>query len=120
MCIKYLGRVKCFVKKVSSKDILGAKELKYFGDLICTMNGTSLSKVVMKSFEEQGLIGLCAKHHVSAILCIRTWVKRYHFLANIWGPSLFVILLICNAMDRPTVNWFFKQAVAKDTRNCQG
>ena len=68
MCIKYLGRVKCFVKKVSSKDILGAKELKYFGDLICTMNGTSLSKVVMKSFEEQGLIGLCAKHHVSAIL----------------------------------------------------
>ena len=44
------------MKKVSSKDILGAKELKYFGDLICTMNGTSLSKVVMKSFEEQGLI----------------------------------------------------------------
>ena len=103
------------MKKGSSKDILGVKELKYFGDLICTMNGTSLSKAVMKSFEEQGLIGLCAKHHVSAILFMflaHIWVKKYHFLANIWGPSLFVILLICNAMDRPTVNWFFKQAVA--------
>ena len=54
-------------KRQAQKIIFGAKELKYFGD-ICTMNGTSLSKAVMKSFEEQGLIGLCAKHHVSAIL----------------------------------------------------
>ena len=38
----------------------GFSEWKYLGD-ICTMKGATVKKVVLKSFEEQGLIGLCAK-----------------------------------------------------------
>ena len=46
-------------KRQAQKIIFGAKELKYFGD-ICTMNGATVKMVVLKSFEEKGLIGLCA------------------------------------------------------------
>ena len=53
MCFKYLGRVECYV-------FLWFGELNYLGD-ICTMKGATDKKVVLKSFEEQGLIGLCAK-----------------------------------------------------------
>ena len=38
----------------------GFSEWKYLGD-ICTRKGATVKKVVLKSFEEQGLIGLCAK-----------------------------------------------------------
>ena len=38
----------------------GFSEWKYLGD-ICTMKGATVKKVVLKSFEEQGLFGLCAK-----------------------------------------------------------
>ena len=86
------------MKKASSKDILGAKELKYFGDLICTMNGTSLSKAVMKSFEEHWPLRKtsCFSHLVHVLSS--NMGKKYHFLANIWGPSLFVILLNLSVM----------------------
>ena len=40
--------------------LFGFSEWKYLGD-ICTMKGATVKKVVLKSFEEQGLIGLCAK-----------------------------------------------------------
>ena len=38
----------------------GFSKLKYLGD-ICTLKGATDKKVVLKPFEEQGLIGLCAK-----------------------------------------------------------
>ena len=38
----------------------GFSEWKYLGD-ICTIKGATDKKVFFKSFEEQGLIGLCAK-----------------------------------------------------------
>ena len=34
--------------------------MKHLGD-ICTLKGATDKKVVLKPFEEQGLIGLCAK-----------------------------------------------------------
>ena len=40
--------------------VCGFSEWKYLGDL-CTMKGATDKKVVLKSSEEQGLIGLCAK-----------------------------------------------------------
>ena len=42
----------------------GFSEWKYLGD-ICTMKGATVKKVVLKSFEEQGLICLCAKFQLS-------------------------------------------------------
>ena len=48
----------------------GFSELKYLGD-ICTMNGATVKMVVLKSFEEKGLIGLCAKFqlHLCHVFC---------------------------------------------------
>ena len=35
---------------------------------ICTMKGPTVKMVVLKSFEEKGLIGLCAKFQLSQLL----------------------------------------------------
>ena len=42
----------------------GLGEKKYLGD-ICTMKGATVKKVVLKSFEEQGLISLSANLQLS-------------------------------------------------------
>ena len=48
-----------FYEKNDLKIFLAFREWKYLGD-ICTINGTPVNKVFLKSFEDQGLIGLCA------------------------------------------------------------
>ena len=60
----------------------GFSEWKYMGD-ICTMKGVTDKKVVLKSFEEQGLSGLCAKFqfYQSCSSCFLTITTT--FLINI-------------------------------------
>ena len=42
----------------------GFSEWKYLGD-ICTMKGATVQKVFLKTFEGQGLSGLCAKFQLA-------------------------------------------------------
>ena len=71
----------------------GFREWKYLGD-ICTLKGATDKKVVLKSFEEKGLIGLCAKFQLfqscaSCFLPIAatflTKIGRKYFPLNLWA-----------------------------------
>ena len=75
----------------------GSCEWKYLGD-ICTMKGATVKKVILKSFQEQGLIGLCTKFQLrqsppSSFSSIITTL-----LTNIcpkYSPSIFVHFFTC-------------------------
>ena len=42
------------------------------------MNGSTVKKVVLKSFEEKGLIGLCAKFQTFTVTLFMFFVENYH------------------------------------------
>ena len=56
----------------------GSCEWKYLGD-ICTMKGATVQKVVLKTFEGQGLSGLCAKFQLA-----QSPLPSTTFLTKIW------------------------------------
>ena len=101
MCFKCLGQVECYVIPCF------IVKWKYLQD-ICTLNGAT---------EEQGLFGLHAKLQLYQSCNSRfSWIPEspsscspvlYRFvrLRSKFGPLLFVILEILNAMD--TKHWHF-------------
>ena len=56
----------------------GSCEWKYLGDF-CTMKGATVQKVVLKTFEGQGLIGLCAKFQLAQSR-LHVFAHKYHIL----------------------------------------
>ena len=42
------------------------------------MNGSTVKKVVLKSFEEKGLIDLCAKFQTFTVTLFMFFVENYH------------------------------------------
>ena len=57
---------------------------------ICTMKGPTVKMVVLKSFEEKGLIGLCAKFQLSQLLRSCLALMTTTFFLQIFDGNIFL------------------------------